>query len=516
MTLVQRVISLFIGLFVIAIFAVSLRGNWGAPNSIEIGASNWTKDGPFESSNERGRFALTYSVVEDNSVAFSLPLARFSTPDVAQANGKFVSLFAPGLSYLIIPAYMLGREHELSQVASYAVIALFAVFNFLLIRALVKHFGGSFLAGNIAALLFVFGSPGFAYGVSFYQHHVSTFAILASLYILARFKNVWTLGLVWFLCVASLTVDYPNFFLMLPIGLYALTRIVFVKQEKDDRYINFKYLGLLTFVTMVPVIYFFMQFNSASYGNPFQLSGTVQSAVVITEEGKVDVSEGAKRNNAQGSETKNDKTAIGFFDTRDLPNGLYTHILSYDRGMILYTPVMFLGILGLVALYKKNKTMTVLISTIVCLNLLVYSMWGDPYGGWSFGSRYMVPAYALLSVAIGMAITEWRRSWWFLLLLIPLAWYSITINTIGAVTSNENPPKSEVLALESLTNQRERYTFTRNMEMLNQNRSKSFAYNTWFSNNVNAWQFVTILATSINGVLTISLLALILAKSKKV
>src|SRR6185369_14413724 len=80
-------------LMVIVMFA-SLRGNFGNPKSSELTQKKWLDDGPFELSPERGRFALTYSLLEDRSFYFSIPVAQFATPDLGFTNGKYVSLFA--------------------------------------------------------------------------------------------------------------------------------------------------------------------------------------------------------------------------------------------------------------------------------------------------------------------------------------------------------------------------------------------------------------------------------------
>ncbi|HUN01924.1 MAG TPA: hypothetical protein PLS00_03635, partial [Niabella sp.] len=68
-------------IFVVVIMMGSIRGIAGNPTAEELNSPIWKEQGPFELSPERGRFALTYSVLEDQSVIFSIPAARFVTPD---------------------------------------------------------------------------------------------------------------------------------------------------------------------------------------------------------------------------------------------------------------------------------------------------------------------------------------------------------------------------------------------------------------------------------------------------
>src|SRR5258708_25211290 len=103
-------------LFMIAILALSVRGIAGNPTQNELDNPSLKEDGPCELSPERGRFALLYSIVENNSFTFDVPIARFATPDLGTIHGNFVSLFAPGVSFVVIPGYLVGKIFGISQV----------------------------------------------------------------------------------------------------------------------------------------------------------------------------------------------------------------------------------------------------------------------------------------------------------------------------------------------------------------------------------------------------------------
>ncbi len=509
--------TLWFALICMLILVAALRGLKGNPTSSELNSDRWMDNGPLELSPERGRFALTYSLAEDHSFHFSLPIAKFALPDVATANGYFVSLFAPTVSYIVMPGYILGKTLGYSQVGSFAVISLFAVFNAVLIRAIAIRLGARPSAATIAAMFFLFATPAFPYAVTLYQHHISTFLILFSIYTLLRHKSPWALAIVWFCCAISISVDNPNLFLMFPIGLFALGRVVNVEDKIKKYQINIHWAGLVTMAVMVLPIAFFMYFNQMSYGNPFQLAGTASSAKNVSElhtPDIVDIGNQQIPDNEKTEAKTESRNALGFFDTRQLPNGLYEHFLSLDRGMITYTPIILIGFIGLLLLSKRNIGYTNLLAGVIGADILLYSMWGDPYGGWAFGSRYMIPAYSILAILLGQVISHWRKNILILFTILVIGMYAVSVNTIGAVTSNRNPPKVEVLAIEAMSHVQERYTFTRNMQMLNANKSKSFIFQEYAHQYLTAWEFTEVIIGVIGFVLLTQFMALFINRNR--
>lgn len=497
-----------IAILCIAMFVVGLRGFPGNPDAevFNLYGHEWVTNGPLELSPERGRFALTYAFVEDGSLFFSTPLAKFVAPDLGYtSSGKFASLFAPGVSFLAMPGYIVGKYFGAAQVGTFAVISLFALLNMYLVQALARRLGANRLPAVLAAVAFGFATPAFAYGVNLYQHHISTFLLLSSVYFLMGRRTLSVYAYVWFSCALGVVVDNPNIFLMLPIGLYAFYlffKQYFLDAETTDRkaVIRRWILPIFTFATMAVPMGLFMWYNDTAYGSPFQLPGTLVSVKEITADGRPVLEDEffAKEKAAKGEvDTRYkedlDKTAVGFFKTRNLYNGFYIHFISPDRGILVFAPVLVLGVLGLFVLYRSNPTATALLVSLIGMNVLVYSMWGDPWGGWAFGSRYLVPSYALLAVGIALFLNVQRLMLFRHFLLVPLLVYSLWVNTLGAVTSSANPPKTEVLSIEAVTGREQKYTFFRNWEYLNMKYekvgSKAFVYQAWAKYHVTAPQY---------------------------
>ena len=480
--------SILLFLFCTFVLFLSIRGLPGSPTDVQLNDSSWKEAGPFELSPERGRYALLYSMVENRTPIFTTALGRFSTPDVGVQNGKFVSLFAPGVSFIAIPGYIVGKSLGYAQVGSYATIILFAILNIYLIQLIARRLGADSVASAIASLVFLFASPAFSYAVTLSQHHISTFLILINIYLLLRYNNALSLAIIWMFCAFSVTVDYPNLFMMLPIGVCALLKTIIIKRDEKIISIRVPFMRILAFTTALIPICLFMMFNQVSYGHPLQLSATLERALKVDDSGKPMLEGDALREQIKKNKNTEIPSASYFsaFKNRDLMKGFYIHFFSPDRGMIYFTPIMIFGIWGVILALKENEHNLTLLIGVIGFNILLYSMWDDPYGGWAFGSRYLIPSYALLSIFIAFVLTRYKKSIWFLLIFFVIFCYSTGVNTLGALTSNANPPKVEAQSLQKATHRIEKYTYARNIDLINSNESKSFIYQSFIRNHISA------------------------------
>lgn len=485
-----------------------VKGYLENPTTADLLTPKWIIDGPLQLSPDRGRFALLYSVAEDKSFSFSTDLARFTTPDLGYINGKYVSLFAPAVSFALIPGYVIGKMFGASQVGAYSVIAMFALANLVLIYAISRTLGFKKGVGLFAGLMFLFATPAFAYSVNLYQHHISTFIILLSLLLLFRYKSFWSLLLIFALCAVSIPVDYPNLFMMAPIGIAAFMKTLVMDRANGKTIIGINLLKILSLIGVMPGLAFFFWFNYVSYGNPMQFSGTVSSVKAIDADGHpvapstLTAAEASEFNNPE----EQSKDAVGFFETRLMLNGLYTHFISPDRGIIYFTPIVLLAIFGFIVAVKQNKYATLIISAVLLMNIVLYSMWGDPWGGWAFGSRYLIPAYAMAAMLFGFALNKYFNKIWLLLPLFIIFSYSVYINSLGAITSIANPPQPEVLSLEAQTGKVQKYTSERNLDGVMQDKTNSVMYNTFFRGQINVYTYNVILvgAIIVLGILVLS------------
>ncbi|MEK7073872.1 MAG: hypothetical protein AAB960_00920 [Patescibacteria group bacterium] len=71
------------------------------------------------------------------------------------------------------------------------------------------------------------------------------------------------------------------------------------------------------------------------------------------------------------------------------------------------------------------------------------------------------------------------------------------MSTLGAITSNRNPPSKEIDALSLLTGRNEEKTYDRNITILKVNKSKSFVFQTEGYKYVNAQTYYILLVSLI-------------------
>jgi hypothetical protein len=480
-------------LFIAVILALSVRGLPGNPTPAQLNTLAWKDNGPFELSPERGRFALLYALVENHTFHLSPDLARFTAPDVGFQDNNYVSIFAPSISIIAIPGYIIGKYFDVSQFGTFAWMAIFALLNALLIQTIAKRLGANSLMAALAALTFLFATPAFAYAVTIYEHHVSTFLILLSFYLLLRFNTVWSLFLIWILYGIAFTVDYPNLFMMFPIAFAAFLKSGAIDKVHKKITLHISLPRLLSVIGVVIPLACFLWINQMSYNDPFTISGSVSRVMGVRSDNTPilmsDVYKAELLKEHQNTNLPPPGSIFTFFEPRNMLNGLYILLISPDRGVILYTPVVLFGIVGIYFAFKKRQNYIPVAIGVIGFDLLLYAMWGDPYGGWAFGGRYLIPAYAILCIYLALLLTKFGTKKLFLLFFYIVFSYSVMVNSLGALTSNNNPPKVEADALSNITHTNVQYTYLRNMNDLNENISKSYVYQAFANNYLSAWEY---------------------------
>lgn len=485
-----------------AILAVTVKGVPGNPEPKDIKTFLSNKSLPFELSPERGRYAIVQSLIDNNSFYFSNEIAEYVAPDIGYNNGKFVSLFAPGVSILSIPFYVYGKSIGYAQVSTYMFTALVALLNMVVLFFIVKRYTNSSISALIASMSYAFSTNAWAYSTTLYQHHLTALLLLLSLWLLSKPLNILTPFLIAFFAGIGFFVEYPNILFFVPMIVVLLTKAIEIKEFKERVSISVKWslLGAVIGIALALIPSFW--FNLNSYGNATQIASTVQGS----DEFSVDWTTGDVRDEKQIGYTK---SAISFFSLERLPNSMTVLLASPDRGLLIYAPVMILGLWGLVILYKKDITLSLLYLSEIIAIFSLYGMWGDPWGGWAFGPRYLVPVYALLSVLVGVALHKYKRKIIFIATFIPLFVYGVVVNAFGAFTTNQLPP-----SVESDSALFPKYLFLHSFELIRNGVSGSFIFNFYLSKYITLDTLVFIVIGTIIGMLVIFYTLLLVQKEK--
>ena len=481
LALVSLIAALLLSFFVKGDYANGLAYQKNGDRQTSVGS-------PYESSSSTSRYVLTEAIVS-GSYNLTEDQARFASPDVSRYNNRFLSIFMPGVSFLGVPFYIIGQQFNAPQLLTYLSVTLFGFANMLLIARIAYKLGANVYASMLGGFLFLFGTNALAYSVVFTQHITSVSFILLSLLMLLSKPRVINFALFGVFLGMALLLDVPNMILMVPlcIALLAKNVTLFKQYSVTKLKLNLKIFAVL--IGLIPMIVFTGWYNYQVTGTYTKIGQFIGQTAYFRDNVTVE-----KKN----SETK---AKVVPFNPRDQINGAYILLLSNERSWLVYSPIVLIGILGLYTLYRQrlHRLIANAIIGTVLLNVVLYSMFPDPWGGWAFGSRYLIPAAALMSIGVAIAIQQYKTKLWFGALFIVLAMYSLFISALGALTTSAVPPKVEAVNLASPIP----YTYAYNLQFIQQNDLSSLLYNILFSQ-VSAIVYMGALV-AIAGVVTILL-----------
>lgn len=489
-------LALFFGVVIFA--AIAIKGS-GFPLYFQ-NEKDTRIAGPFETSNNTARYALTESIVLNQSLFLNEELAAFSSPDLSKINGKYLSIFTPGVSFLGIPFYYIGSKLGLAQIATYLLSSTVSVLNVYLISWILRRFGINKYIGLLSGAIFLFATNAYSYSNSFNQHHISTAILLISI-ILLMTENFFMSNLFFSIIFgAALIVDIPNAFILLPLLIDMFAKNFFIVNEIRSIIIkgNPAVFGLV--IGAIPFLILFGLYNHTVTGNYFKL-GQISGRYIYSSEKTIDAIERV------GEKVKKD---FHQFDTRRLLSGLTVLTVSPDRGLFIYSPILVFGIIGIIVFDKKqfSHLRNTLLSTIL-INLILYAFFNDPWGGWAFGPRYLIPSAAVLSIFAGLAIDRYLKNVPVMIGLVLTLLYSVYVNTLGALTTQLVPSSVQ---LPFLTEKGLSDNFTYNYSFLEKNVSSSMVYNAFLKNSVGLGNFVVIVSTAI--IIFLVIIYLLARKSK--
>lgn len=433
---------------------------------------------PFESSGTSSRYALIEAIVEDRTFFFNKERARFSAPDFVEYNGKFFSIFTPGVSFLGIPFYLFGKSIGLSQLVTFLSTVLLAILNVFLVVRLALKLGATLYTALLSGFIFLFATNSLSYAHTLSQHHASvTFILLALLNVFGPrtfLKNIW-LG---FISGAALLVDIPNILIVLPVIFYVILKHFRIDKisDKFKFSLKLKMIGLL--IGLVPLIGLFGWYNHQLTGSYTKIGQAI---------GRSDFFEPfeVREQNRLEKESKDVSHKIFPLDTRDQMGEFYILLVSNQRGWLIYSPVILIGVLGVYYLYKNQKTLAIVVISTILSNIILYSLFGG-LGGWAFGPRYLIPSAAILSSLIGTVIEKFKRTMLFILAFSILLAYSLGVNMIGAITTTQVPPKVEAVNLPNPIP----YTYEYNLQLIDKNFTSSLIYNLYLSEIMSVKEFL--------------------------
>ena len=228
-------------------------------------------------------------------------------------------------------------------------------------------------------------------------------------------------------------------------------------QKRKHFELGFKWMYLFTPLLFVILMVGYGFYNYTQFGSPTILSNTIPRVKDLKE--------------ISQSSPEGGREAVGALNTRNMLEGFNSFLISNDRGVLFYTPIAFLSILGIGVLAKKNKEKEVLLLTVPLTCLVLYTMFGDPYGGWAFGSRYILAIMPELMILVGLGLAKFAKNIWVKLLYSVVFVYSSAVSLLAPLTTNVIPPYVEARYLNLKSN------YLVNIDMLKRNELNSFFFN---------------------------------------
>ncbi|MBZ0255363.1 hypothetical protein K8I31_04845 [bacterium] len=104
---------------------------------------------------------------------------------------------------------------------------------------------------------------------------------------------------------------------------------------------------------------------------------------------------------------------------------------SPGKSLFLFNPIFLLLPLLVRHFYNRNQTAALLWAGLCVVFLLLYSFWGNWWGGWGYGPRHLVPLLPLLALPIAEAL-EMRSASTYVVLFL-LGAFGLLVQLLGAL-----------------------------------------------------------------------------------
>ncbi|MCX6716820.1 MAG: hypothetical protein NTV72_02775 [Candidatus Taylorbacteria bacterium] len=399
----NKIYILFLIIVILFVSILSLRvipGNFDKDDDAKLLIQGKTTLEPFQDVHGNSVFMTTVSIFEEGSAVLTYNRAIAGARNTGFKGGKFFSLFPLGMSIISLPAYSLGHIINFGQGSVWifmSILAILASILIFLISSEVFKFSKTISLTN--SLIFSFASLAWGFSTVLYQHNTAVILILTMFYAVWKYRISGKKSFSWAIISMglygiSVFFDYPNLLMMAPIFLY-----FFLPLEKSDKTYDNKKEKVKIYLIIISAVLFFLIIISANFLNNSKMYGkwNVMSNTIPLFDG-YNFADLIKREN--GSILEQDDISRNF-DKSLIVDNLISVSFAQGRGIFILCPIFLLSILGLYLNRKKiNQEMFVLLS-IILVNIIIYGMFYNPFGGLSTGTRYFIPTTSILSVFFG-------------------------------------------------------------------------------------------------------------------
>jgi hypothetical protein len=363
--------------------------------------------------NENSRYDLVRAIVEDGTTRID----RFeqNTGDKAFYDGHFYSDKPPGSALIGVPVYALlttvsqattgGPPDPATAVQALAFVeggVFTALLVLLLLRFLRPAVGDAWAL--VVSIGYGLGSIAFPFATMFFGHAASAVFLFAAFYHLWRWRTdsrAWRPIAAGVLAGCAVITELPVVLGVAVLCGYAL----WVGRSRALLFV----LGGLPLAAVLAV------YGLVSFGSPIAIG--YQYATVF------------------GNQNRQGIVSIV------LPSPATALDLLMDpRGLLRLAPWFCVAPLGLLAYRRRVLRPEVVVSTVMCVVFLVYNSGAlNPFGGWTPGPRYLLPALPFAAILVALAPTSVRPLTAGLIAIGIMAMFVATVTMPNAPERYEDP-----------------------------------------------------------------------------
>ena len=343
---------------------------------------------PFMNPNELSRFQTVVSMAESKTFSIDEAIAALGDhEDKSTWDGRFYSNKAPGLAFAAYPVYRAlrvvlpaptpdssGRLLYLLRLLTVSLVCWLALRRF---AARVESLGGHPAAAPLVTLAVALGTPFLFYARSFFAHAWTASLLFLAWDLLRKSEERtarWPAGLAagaGFLAAWAVISEYT----VAPIALLLALRAA---ARPDARR-----LAAFAMAAAVPLALLLL-YNAVSFGSPFTLSSAREADPAYAElAGKGIFGLGAPSLEVA-----------------------WRYLADPARGALLFSPFLLWFFPGAVRWWRSGSDRADCAFTLAVVVVFFVVLTGYPnwHGGWSLGSRYLLPAVFFAGHPIARAL----------------------------------------------------------------------------------------------------------------
>jgi 4-amino-4-deoxy-L-arabinose transferase-like glycosyltransferase len=357
----------------------------------------------YSNGGSNSRIDLVFAVVDQG--VLNIDAYHTNTGDKAFFEGHYYTDKSPGPSLVAIPFYALYKgiiafpplQQLLQQPVTNGRVAIFipaqtwgirfftffsvavpsalsGVVFFLFASRFTPKLGRAFFLSLIYGLATLI----FTYSNILFQHALATFGVFVGFYFLwrvvyenASHKLLWLVGALFGLAVMT---DYPVVVLLALMCLWALI-------EMPNRWALYRVVvGALPFILILAAYHYAIFHTPLPVGYNYSIWGS----------------------------TVHNQGLLGFVPPT--PQSLYGVTFSTFRGLFWISPILLLAFPGLHFMWKDHqdqRSLVVLLATCITVYIIANASYLVWWGGWSVGTRFIVPLIPFLCLPIIFVFNRW-------------------------------------------------------------------------------------------------------------